>query len=210
MAPSATMRLYYNPFSSSARRVVMTVQQLGAPVELLLVENLHDPVERAQLLELNPNAKIPVLVHGDFVLWESNAIMQYIADQVPGQTLYPSGLRERADVNRWLFWSAQHWAPALGVLTWENWMKGLFGMGERDATAAARGERELAQFAAVLDAHLRGREWISGAGVTLADYAIAVSLMRVKEASISLADYPNIVAWFDRVQALDVWQRTQP
>ena len=209
MAPSATMRLYYNPFSSSARRVVMTVQQLGAPVELLLVENLHDPVERAQLVELNPNAKIPVLVHGDFVLWESNAIMQYIADQVPGQTLYPTGLQERADVNRWLFWSAQHWAPALGVLTWENWMKGLFGMGERDATAAARGERELAQFAAVLDAHLRGREWISGPGLTLADFAIAVSLMRVKEASISLADYPQIRAWFERVQALEVWQRTQ-
>ena len=210
MAQSATMRLYYNPFSSSARRAVMTAQQLGAPVELVLVKNMHDPVERAQLVELNPNAKIPVLVHGDFVLWESNAIMQYIADQVPGQTLYPSGLRERADVNRWLFWSAQHWAPALGVLTWENWMKGLFGMGERDATAAARGERELAQFAGVLDAHLRGREWISGPGLTLADYALAVSLMRVKEASISLASYPNIVAWFDRVQALDVWQRTQP
>jgi len=203
------MRLYYNPFSSSARRAVMTVQQLGAPVELVLVENLHDPVERAQLLELNPNAKIPVLVHGDFVLWESNAIMQYVADQVPGQTLYPTGLRERADVNRWLFWSAQHWAPALGVLTWENWMKGLFGMGERDAAAAARGERELAQFAGVLDAHLRGRQWISGPGLTLADYAIAVSLMRVKEANISLADYPNLVAWFERVQALDVWQRTQ-
>jgi len=204
------MRLYYNPFSSSARRVVMTVQQLGAPVELVLIKNLHDPVERAQLLELNPNAKIPVLEHGDFVLWESNAIMQYIADQVPGQTLYPTGLQERADVNRWLFWSAQHWAPALGVLTWENWMKGLFGAGERDAAAVARGERELAQFARVLDAHLRGREWISGAGLTLADFAIAVSLMRVKEASISLTEYPRIVAWFERVQALEVWQRSQP
>jgi glutathione S-transferase len=203
------MRLYYNPFSSSARRVVMTVQQLGAPVELVLIKNLRDPVERAQLLQLNPNAKIPVLEHGDFVLWESNAIMQYIADQVPGQTLYPTGLQERADVNRWLFWSAQHWAPALGVLTWEKWMKGLFGAGERDAAAVARGEHELAQFAGVLDAHLRGREWISGPRLTLADFAIAVSLMRVKEAAISLADYPQIRAWFERVQALEVWQRSQ-
>jgi len=210
MAQSEMMRLYYNPFSSSARRVVMTALELDAPVELVLIKNLHDPVERAQLALLNPNAKIPVLVQGDFVLWESNAIMQYIADQVPGQTLYPTGLRERADVNRWLFWSAQHWAPALGVLTWENWMKGLFGMGERDPVAVARGERELAQFAGVLDAHLRGRQWVSGRGVTLADYAVAVSLMRVKEANISLADYPALVAWFERVQALEVWKRTQP
>jgi len=205
----APMRLYHNPFSSSARRVVMTVQQLQAPVELVLIQNLHDPVEPAQLLQLNPNAKIPVLEHGEFVLWESNAIMQYIADQVPGQTLYPASLRERADVNRWLFWSAQHWAPALGTLTWENWMKGLFGAGERDAAAAARGERELAQFAGVLDAHLKGRQWVSGPGLTLADFALSVSLMRVKEASISLAQYPNITQWFGRVQALEVWQRTQ-
>jgi glutathione S-transferase len=205
----APMRLYHNPFSSSARRVVMTVQHLRAPVELVLIQNLHDPVERAQLLQLNPNAKIPVLEHGEFVLWESNAIMQYIADQVPGQTLYPAGLSERADVNRWLFWSAQHWAPALGTLTWENWMKGLFGAGERDAAAAARGEREFAQFAGVLDAHLKGRQWVSGSGLTLADFALSVSLMRVKEASISLAQYPNITQWFGRVQALDVWQRTQ-
>jgi glutathione S-transferase len=208
MAPSA-MRLFHNPFSSSARRVVMTVIELAAPVELVLIKDLRDPGERQQLLALNPNAKIPVLQHGDFVLWESNAIMQYIADQVPGQTLYPSGLRERADVNRWLFWSAQHWAPALGVLTWENWMKGLFGAGERDLAAVARGEREFAQFAGVLDAHLRGREWLSGAGRTLADFAVAVSLMRVKEASIPLADYPQIQAWFERVQALEAWQRTQ-
>jgi glutathione S-transferase len=204
------MRLFYNPFSSSARRVVMTVQQLSAPVELVLIKNLRDPVEREQLVKLNPNAKIPVLEHGDFVLWESNAIMQYVADQVPGQSLYPTGLRERADVNRWLFWSAQHWSPALGVLTWENWMKGLFGAGERDAAAAARGEREFVQFAGVLDAHLKGRQWISGPGLTLADFAISVSLGRVKEASIPLADYPNISAWFERVQALDVWQKTQP
>jgi glutathione S-transferase len=210
MAQSKIMRLYYNPFSSSARRAVMTALELDAPVELVLIKNLRDPVERAQLVGLNPNAKIPVLVHDDFVLWESNAIMQYIADQVPGQTLYPTGLRERADVNRWLFWSAQHWAPALGVLTWENWMKGLFGMGERDAAAVARGERELAQFAGVLDAHLRGRQWLSGARLTLADYAVAVSLMRVKEANISLADHPQIAAWFERVQALEVWKRTQP
>lgn len=203
------MRLYYNPFSSSARRAVLTVKQLAAPVELVLIKDLRDPVERQQLIQLNPNAKIPVLQHGDFVLWESNAIMQYIADQVPGQTLYPTGLRERADVNRWLFWSAQHWGPALGVLTWENWMKGLFGAGERDVAAVARGERELAQFAGVLDAHLKGRSWISGAALSLADFAIAVSLMRMKEAQLPLADYRHVLGWYERVQALEAWQATQ-
>jgi glutathione S-transferase len=206
----APMRLYYNPFSSSARRAVMTALELQLPVELVLIKNLREPNERAQLLALNPNAKIPVLVQGDFVLWESTAIMQYFADQVPGQTLYPTELQARADVHRWLAWGTQHWAPSLGVLTWEKWMKGMFGLGAADAHEVARGERDLAQFAAVLDQHLDGREWLSGPRYTLADFALATPLMRSSEAAISLAPYPHVVAWYERVQGLDVWQRTKP
>jgi glutathione S-transferase len=187
----------------------MTALELQLPVELVLVQNLREPGERAQLTKLNPNVKIPVLVQGDFVLWESTAIMQYFADQVPGQTLYPTELQARADVHRWLAWSSQHWAPALGVLTWEKWMKGMFGMGAADPHEVARGERDFAQFATVLDQHLAGRQWVSGPRYTLADFALAVSLMRIGEAAISLAPYPNISAWFERVQALDVWQRTK-
>jgi len=205
---SAPLRLHHNPFSSSARRVVMTVRHLKLPVELVTITNLHAPDERARLMKMNPNAKIPVLEHGDFVLWESIAIMQYLADQAPGQTVYPPDLRARADVNRWLVWSAQHWSPALGVLTWERWMKGFLGRGEADPNELARGERDFAQFATVLDRHLAERDWISGDSVTLADFAIATPLMRVEEASISLAEYPHIAKWFDRVRALDAWKQT--
>lgn len=208
--PTGPLRLHYNPFSSSARRAVMTALELQLPVELVLIKNMREPGERAALVSLNPNAKIPVLEHGAFVLWESTAIMQYLADLVPEQTLYPKALQARADVNRWLAWGGQHWSPALGVLTWENWMRGLFGAGERDAHEVARGERELAQFAAVLDAHLEGREWVSGSARTLADFALATPLMRIVEARISIEPYRHIASWFARVQALDVWQRTVP
>jgi glutathione S-transferase len=204
------MRLHYNPFSSSARRAVMTALHLDAPVELVLVKNLRDPVERTQLVAKNPNAKIPVLEDGELVLWESMAIMQYIADGVPGQTLYPVERRARADVNRWLFWCGQHWSPALGVLSWERWMKGLFKLGEANAAEVERGERDLSQFARVLDDHLAGREWVSGPAVTIADFALATPLMRMNEASIDLGPYPNVAQWFARVQALDAWKKTAP
>ncbi len=209
-ATTTPMRLYCNPFSSSARRAVLAVHQLGAPVELVLLGNLMESGTRAQLTALNPNSKIPVLEHGEFRLWESNAIMQYLADLTPGQTIYPTELRARADVNRWLFWAAQHWGPALGALTWERWMKPMFGMGDGDPHEIARGERDFTQFAKVLDAHLAGREWISGPGLTIADFAIATPLMRTKEASIPIASYPHIAAWFARVEALDAWKKTQP
>ena len=98
------MLLYTNPHSSNARRVTMTAIHLNVPLELRVVKNMKDPVERAALLEVNPNGKVPVLVDGDFVLWESCAIMQYLAELTPDQTLYPIELEARLDVNRWLFW----------------------------------------------------------------------------------------------------------
>jgi len=188
----------------------MTAIHLGLPLEIVIIENLMAPDSRKLLQAKNPNIKIPVLEHGDFVLWESHAIMQYLADQVPGQSVYPSELRARADVNRWLFWSSQHWMPAVGVLVWEKWMKGLFGMGDPTASEVARGERDFATAAGVLDGHLGGREWLSGTQPTLADLSISTGLMRNAEAKISLDAYPQLRAWFDRVSALDAWKKTIP
>jgi glutathione S-transferase len=94
------MRLFHSPLSSNARRVLITLHHLGLAVEMINVD-LLDQGDRRRLAELNPNGKVPVLQDGDFVLWESCAIMQYLADLTPHQTLYPQDPRARADVNRW-------------------------------------------------------------------------------------------------------------
>ncbi|UUZ46755.1 glutathione S-transferase family protein [Massilia sp. B-10] len=82
------MRLYHNPLSSNARRVLLTAQLLGIELELVEV-NFKDENDRRRLLEINPNGKLPVLQDGDFTLWESCAIMQYLCDNAPDQELYP-------------------------------------------------------------------------------------------------------------------------
>jgi glutathione S-transferase len=88
------MQLYYHPISSNARRVLMAADHLG--VELDLIEcNLMSASDRLRLQEVNDNGKIPVLADDDFVLWESCAIMQYLADSKPGQVVYPQ-IRWRA------------------------------------------------------------------------------------------------------------------
>ena len=93
-----------------------------------------------------------------FVLWESHAIMQYLADRTPGQTRVPRGdIRARADVNRWLFWSAHHFTPAVSVLGWENMVKRMVGAGDPDPAAVKRGEGLVTDCAAILDAHLAGK-----------------------------------------------------
>jgi len=208
MPHGVVMRLHHHPFSSNARRAVMTALHLGAKVDLVPVDLAKGEQRRPEFLALNPNAKVPVLEDDGLVLTESHAIMQYLAEKTPGQTLYPTELRARADVNRWLFWNAHHFAPAVSIFGWQNLVKKTLGLGDPDPVELARGERELATFAGVLDAHLAKREWIAGSALSLADLAIATPLMITVPARLPVAQYANVRAWFARVQELDAWKKT--
>ena len=81
------MRLYYHPRSTCSRRVLITADHLGCPLELVPVDLFQGAQHAPEFASLNPNHKVPVLVDGSFVLWESYAIMQYLADMTPGQIM---------------------------------------------------------------------------------------------------------------------------
>ena len=201
------MQLYYNHYSSNTRRVLLAADHLGIEFDLIQI-NLASQDDRRRLGEVNPNAKLPVLIDGDFILWESCAIMQYLADGTPGQTAWPQERRARADVSRWMFWACQHFAPAIGVLTWEYiWKKFVTGQ-DPDPQEVARGEADLADTARVLDKHLATRRWLVGDDVTLADFAVVAPLMYKDKARLPLDDYPHLLAWFARVQELPAWRNT--
>jgi len=182
---------------------------LHANLELVVVDLARRQHRTPEYLELNPNGKVPLLDDGGFLLWESHAIMQYLADQTPGQTIYPAEVRARADVNRWLFWSAYHFTPAVGIISRERVSKRLVGgAGTADPEEAARGEAQLRDAASVLDAHLAGKQWIAQQALTLADLSIAAPLMHTDAAQLPLADFSNLQAWFGRVKSLEAWNTT--
>lgn len=186
----------------------MTALHLDAPVDMIFVDLKAQENLKPQFLQLNPNHRVPVLEDGDFRLWESRAIMQYLADKTPRQTIYPTEVRARADVNRWLFWCSQHFTPAIGILNWENSIKPMIGRGGPDPVEVKRGETLLAEFAAVLDAHLAAREWICGSSLTLADLSIAAALGCAVPAKASVMQYANLQKWFGRMQTLEAWKKT--
>lgn len=203
------MRLYQHPMSANARAAIMTVYQLNAPVELVFVDLQKQEQLQPAFLEKNPNHRVPVLEDGDFHLWESRAIMQYLADKTPGQTIYPTELRARADVNRWLFWSGQHFAPVVSIFFWENLVKGMIGRGAPDPVELKRGETLFNEFAAVLDAHLADRQWISGSSLTLADLSVAATYGCAAPGKAPVAPYANLQKWFTRMQTLEAWRRSE-
>jgi glutathione S-transferase len=204
------MRLYHHPMSLNARRAVMTAVHLDAPVELVFVDLAKGEQRKPEFLQKNLNGRVPVLEDGDFMLSESHAIMQYLADKTPGQSLYPKDLRARADVNRWLFWSAHHFTPAVSILNWETHIKPMIGAGESDPAAVQRGQMLVTETARVLDAHLAGKKWVVGDKLSLADFALATPLMVIRQAKLPVNDFANLMVWFRRVESQGAWKSTGP
>jgi glutathione S-transferase len=203
------MRFHSNPLSQHSRRVVMAILELGLDVEIKVVDFTKGEHKSPAYLAHNPNGKVPVLEDGDFWLWESNAIMAYLADKKPGQSLYPTDAKQRADVHRWLFWESAHWNPACAHLTFERVLKPAFYKQQPDPVLVKLGETNLARYGAVLDGQLAGKEYVTGR-LSLADLSIGSMLMYAKAAQFDLAAFPNVTAWLARLEARDSWKKTLP
>lgn len=204
------MKLYYHPSSPNGRRAIVTLRHLGLPAEEIVVNFQRGDLTAPEYTKLNPNQKIPTLVDGDFVLWESNAIMQYLASKKPEAGLLPSDERGRADVLRWQSWNLAHFAPAAGTFNWENLLKRIFSAGEPDAAKLLQAEKDLARFGAVLEGQLASRRYVCGDALTVADFSIACTLMFRVPARVPLEPFPHIRAWMEGIEALDAWRSTQP
>jgi glutathione S-transferase len=199
------MKLYHHDQSPNCLRVRAVAFELGIELEFVEVD-LRATSSNSELLALNPNGKVPVLVDGDFVLWESRAINAYLASLRPERNLYPESARTRALIDQWSLWQAIHLGPAMQKVAFERLAKPRFGMGPTDEAAAAASHKESLRFLAVLEPQLATRSWIVD-NLSLADFAMASTFMYRKPAGISLDDFPGVAAWIDRVEALASWQR---
>ena len=204
------MKLYSNPFSPNARRAALVAKHLGLAVETVTLDFGKGELRKPEFLALNPNGRVPVLVDGDFVLTESRAIMQYLASKKPEAGLLPSDERGRADVTRWQLWDAEHFAAATNTIVFEKMLKPMMGLGETSAAAVTDALGRFERAAKVLDAHLKGRDWIVGRSLTIADYTLGCALMYAGPCELSLDPYPNIKAWMGRIRELDAWRQTEP
>jgi glutathione S-transferase len=199
------MRLYYHHFASPVVRKVRAVAfQLPLLLEEVQIDYEAAAHQRPEYRALNPNAKFPTLVDGDFVLWESNAICQYLAVQVPQSGLLPVDERLRADVARWQSWELSHFSPPAARLIGQNML------GRHVAQSAAENEKEFRRYAAVLDQHLRGKSFLVAERLTIADFSVAHLLMYAEKGKLPIGDYPEIVRWFASVEEQPGWIKSAP
>jgi glutathione S-transferase len=206
------MKLYADPRSPNCAKVLFAAAHLGVELEVEDFDLAQGQHRTAQFRDLNPNCKVPVLVDGDFVLWESNAILQYLCSVAgpSGASALPTDARSNADTMRWLFWSSEEWRPVVRPFLWERIVKPLLGLGNPDAHVLAAAEAPFQQALAVVDRQLTGKQYLVGECLTLADIGVSSYLMYAERAQLPLDGARHVQAWFDRIKEMPAWRRSQP
>jgi glutathione S-transferase len=201
------MRLYIFPPSARALGIVALKNYLALDCEIQLIDLRRGDQLSPQYLALNPNKKMPTLEDDGFVLWESNAILFYMAAKHPNSGLWPSDLKSQADVLRWLAWESAHWdAESCGMVAYEKASKAVLGLGPPDPAFIVRGEQNFARFAAVLDGSLRGRTWLIGERLTIADFSVGALVPSAKRMGLPVENFPDVRRWYKGLTALTAWQ----
>ncbi len=157
---------------------------------------LRDP-KVPEYLALNPNGQVPVLIENQFVLWESNAILIYLAER-EGQLL-PSQLELRALVLQWLIWQATELNPPWGYAV-NALIRKTPGYDDADkvaASIAAWGDKM-----AILEGQLaRGQVFVAGDEFSIADIAIALSVHRWMSLSAEKPEFAAVADYYERAMA---------
>jgi glutathione S-transferase len=201
------MKLYLFPPSTRVLAIVALKNHLALDCELNPIDLGRGDQLTPEYLALNPNRKMPTLKDGEFVLWESNAILFYMAAKRPESGLWPSDLRGQAGVLRWLAWESAHWdAESCGMVAFEKASKAVLGLGAPDPAFIARGEQNFVRFAAVLDDQLKGRAWLIGERPTIADFSIGAFVPSATRLGLPVARFSEIGRWYERLAALPAWR----
>jgi glutathione S-transferase len=204
------MKLHVFPPSPRAIKVMGLANHLGLDCELRIVDLFKGEQQKPEFAALNLNKKMPVLEDHGFVLWESNAILQYLASKKPESGLWPTHPQRQADVSRWQFWDMAHWDPSCAILVFERVVKKLSGQGDPDPAQIAKGEHEFHRYADVLNRTLKGRKWLAGSDLTVADFSLGAGMVYAAQAELPLARYPDITRWYESLAAIPGWKKALP
>lgn len=193
------IRLYASPLSGNAHKVRMALAFLGLPHEEITVPAPER--KTPDFLAINPLGQVPVLVDGDVVIRDSQAILVYLA------TLHRPGewdgrdAAERARIMQWLSFAANEIANGPAMLR----LGRLFGADIHEPTAQAFADKALK----LLEAHLATHDWLEGGRLTIADIAASPYIGLAADGGIELGSRPNVTRWLDRIAALPAFPAMQ-
>ena len=202
------MELYADPITVNCRKTIAAFKHMGIPHERMHVDYFTAQQKSPDYTALNPNQSLPAIKDGDFVLWESNAILQYAADKHGKTDMYPTDPQTRADINRWMLWESAHWFPSTYKYLVENCVKPVLGA-EPDPAVLEAESGNFHKLAGILDERLAKQPYLTGETPTIADFAVAAPMHLHGWQQLPLDQHEPLRAWMtERMERLPAWQQT--
>nr|AIL29309.1 glutathione S-transferase delta 2 [Cnaphalocrocis medinalis] len=186
--------LYYVPGSPPCRAVLLTARALNLNLNLKLVDMNSGEHLKPEFLKLNPQHTVPTLVDDGHSVWESRAIITYLANKYgKGKPLYPEDPKERSQVDQALYFN-------IGTL-YHRWADYFFPQVFGGAPADKAKLEKVEEALKMLDTMLEGHKFITGNNMTIADLDYLASISSFEASDVNFLKYPNIKRWYETAKS---------
>jgi glutathione S-transferase len=192
------LRIWGRISSVNVQKVVWCADEIGLKYERLDVGGSFGRTKTPEYLAMNPNALVPTIEEDGFVLYESNAIVRYLAGRHSAGKLWPDDPRKRADVDRWMEWQSTSFTPAMRDAFWQ-----LIRTPEpqRDSAAVEKSRAESERLAGILDTHLAKHEFLTDNGFTAADIVTGCATHRWLLLPVQRESRPHLQRWYSQIKS---------
>jgi glutathione S-transferase len=198
------LKFYYAPMST-ASITALVLEELGVDCEIIKLDIARGDTKNPEFLKVNPNGRVPVLIHDDAVVWESAAITMYLGEMFGvDKKLYPPPGPKRAEAMKWIVWTNVTLGEAVNRYT-RNVLSTMPAE-QRNAKAVESAKTEVANCLRILDQSLLNKQYLVGE-YTLADTHLIAMLDYLRHLKIDFTPYARINSWSQRCSARAAYQR---
>lgn len=184
--------------SVNVQKVVWCADELGLEYERVDVGGKFGGNDAPEYLAKNPNGLVPTIEEDDFVLYESNAIVRYLAARHGTGEFWPQDLRARAGVDRWMEWQSANYTPAMWTAFWHLIR---LPAEKRDAAGIEASRVKSEKLSGILDAQLATRRFVAGDTFTAADIVVGCAAHRWLNLPVARESRPNLERWYAQMKA---------
>jgi glutathione S-transferase len=197
------LRIWGRNTSINVQKAMWAVGELGLKHERIEAGGSFGKNNEPEYLAKNPNGLVPTLEEDDFVLWESNSIVRYLASKYGAGTLEPADLRARASASRWMDWQLTVCAPAIQPLFW-----GLIRTPpeKRDHAVINAAREKTTAAMTILDAQLGRAAYVAGDTFSMGDIPVGCIAYRFRRLAPDRPAFPNLERWFANLEKRPAFQ----
>jgi len=184
--------------SGNVQKVIFLLEELGLPYERKDYGKQWENTTTPEYVAMNPIKKVPTLIDGDTIIWQSNSILRYLAAK-SGSPLFPADLAKRSQVERWMDWCLAELNPA--------YLGGFRDAKKAEAERAKDTVPNLAAELKIIEGQLAKNTWAAGSEFSLADISLGPIVKRCIAFPLGLPEFPKTTAWVAALQARPAFQK---